>query len=186
METGLNRAPYGSAECKLFLQTGVNDDVRVNRHTDTEDDTRNTGKRQCEVKCIDEHQHQRHVQDQRPGCQEARKQVENHHDDADKCKTDRTADERSADRFLSELRTDHVGADFMKSNLQTADTDIGRKLFCLVDAFHTFDDRLAVRDRGIDPGYGDKLSVIIDTDGLAVCIRFRSRIRKFAGALGCK
>ena len=51
-ETDINRIFNRSAGCDFFTDTCINNNVCIDRHTDTKDDTCDTRKRQRDVKCI--------------------------------------------------------------------------------------------------------------------------------------
>ena len=53
-----NGVQYTLSGCNLLTDTGVNDNVRIHSHTDTEDDTCDTRKGQGDIKSIQCYQHQ--------------------------------------------------------------------------------------------------------------------------------
>ena len=65
MESGFQRTVYGSPRCQFFFHTGKDDNIRIDRHTDTKDNTRDTRKGQCYIKGIQKHKDQTCVDQKR-------------------------------------------------------------------------------------------------------------------------
>ena len=112
-EAGPDRVQNRGTRRDLLADTGIDDDVRVNRHTDGEDDTGDTRKSQRQVKRVEQHQDQGCIEHQHEGRDDTRDQVGDDHDDADDGKTDRAADQGCADRVLAELGAYDIGADLI-------------------------------------------------------------------------
>ena len=53
VEAGLNRLAHTPSEADFLADTGENNDVRIDRHTDREDDTRDTRKGHRDIKRAD-------------------------------------------------------------------------------------------------------------------------------------
>ena len=51
-ETDIDRTFHGFAGCDFFTDTCIDDNVCIDRHTDTKDDTCDTRQSQCDIKCI--------------------------------------------------------------------------------------------------------------------------------------
>ena len=62
LETNVNRRLYRLTGGKLLADTGIDNDVCVNSHTDRQDDAGDSGKRQCHVKRVDCDQIQRRIE----------------------------------------------------------------------------------------------------------------------------
>ena len=51
-ESGLDSQPKHLAGCDLFFESFKDEDIRIDRHTDRQDNTCDTRQGQCQVKCI--------------------------------------------------------------------------------------------------------------------------------------
>ena len=163
----------------LLADTGENDDVRIDRHTDGEQDTCNTGQCQRDIKRIEYDRHEYDIDAECQRCAQTGQPVDRAHKDRDQCKAQDSCRFAGPDRILTELGADDLGAEPFQFYLQSADTDVGCKALGLFDGALTGNDRAAVRDRVLDSGHADEPAVIVDADRLAGCICLCGGIRKF-------
>ena len=168
MESRLDRSEDGCPGIDLLADTCIDNDIRIDRHTDRKDNTGDTRKGEREIECVQQYQHERCIQDKYERSDGTRYKIDDDHNDADDGKTDRTAHDGCADRSLTELSAYDVGPDLIQSELQSADTDIGSELFGLLHRLHTGNLGFAVRDHCIDTRNRYKFPVIVDTDALSV------------------
>ena len=189
VKTALHSHSDSLAVADLLADTGEDDNVGVNRHTDGKQDTCNTGQSQCDVKCV---QNDRNDQDVNAKCQcraQAGQPVDRAHKDCYQCKTQNTCCFTRSDRVLTQLGAYDLGTKSLQFNFQTTDTNVGSKALRLFDGALTRDDSAAVCDRRLYSRNADELAVIIDTDGLArrislcggVCELLLAFIRKGKG-----
>ena len=87
----------------FLTDTGVNDDIRIYRHTDGKDNTGNTGQRQRHVKGIQRRQLKTGIQNQCNSCNNARNLINNDHQNDNKRKSDDTADQGGGKCLLAKL-----------------------------------------------------------------------------------
>ena len=151
---------------QLLADTGENDDVRVDCHTDRQKDTRDTGQSQGDVKAIEHQCHHQDINAQSQNRRKTRQQIDHDHQKSDKRKTDHAGEFAGADRVLSQLGADDLGAESFELNLQSADTDRGSQVFRLFDRILTSDNRAAVSDRRLHRGDTDKVAIIVNTNRL--------------------
>ena len=144
MESGLDRSEHRCPGIDLLPDTRIDNNVRVDRHTDRKNNTGDTRKGKCKVECVQEHQHDRRIQSKYERSDGTRHKINDDHDDADDRKTDRAAHDGCADRSLAELSADNIRSDLIQCKLQTADPDIGCKLFGLLHRLHACDLGFAV------------------------------------------
>ena len=150
METGLNGVQYTLSGCNLLTDTGVNDNVRIHSHTDTEDDTCDTRKGQGDIKSIQCYQHQCSVHQKSDTCNQTRKTIyQNHEQDYDD-QADGACDQAGVDGLLTELCAYHLGTELFQLQRKGTDTDGGSKLLSFALACHTTDDCAAVCDGLVD------------------------------------
>ena len=76
------------------------------------------------------------------------------------------------------MGTDDVGAQLLELNLQTADADRGGQVLGILNRGLAGDDCLSVGNLCLHGGNADKGAVIVDSDGLAVCVGFLGCCRK--------
>ena len=162
----------------LLTDTGEDDNVRVDCHTDGEQDTCDSGQCQCYVKRVQDDRDDQDIDAKCECCAKAGQPVDRDHQESDQRKTEDTGCLTGSDRILSKLCTYDLGTESLQFNFQSTDTDVGSKALCLFDRVLTGDDSAAVCDRRLYSGNTDKSAVIIDTDRLACCIRLSRSVRK--------
>ena len=182
LETGLDSGMHCLAETDLLTDTGEDDTVGIYGHTDGKNDTCNTRKGQGDrlVECGQKQNDQAYIQGQGDGCRHTGNPVKANHEDADQAKADKSGLKAGGDSLLSELCTDHVGAELFQLQGQGTDADGGRQVVGLIIVLHTVDTALSAGDR-LSYGRGrHDAAVIHNVDRLAYA--FGCRIGEGLGA----
>ena len=163
---------------QFFANTRENDNVRVNCHTDGEQDTCDTGQSQGDIKRVDDDRNDQNIDAERNTCAHAGQPVDHAHEECYQREAQYTCCLTGSDRVLSELGAYDLGTQSLQFDLKSADTDIGGKALRLFDRTLAGDDRTAVCDRRLNSGNANKFAVVVDTDALAGRIGLGRRISK--------
>ena len=166
-ESGTDRAFYGCTFRDLLTDTRIDDNVRIDCHTDRQDDTCDTRQGQRQIKCIQAEQHHQCINHQCDTCTDTRQCIDNNHENNNDRKSDRTCNQACADRILTELCSDHVGADLLQLKGQGTDTDRRSKVLGLFGTRHTGDDRRTTGDRLIDTRCADDIVIVYDLNDIS-------------------
>ena len=162
-----DRSLHADTGCQFLTDTGKNDNIRVNCHTDRQEDTCDSGKCQCDIKAVEYQCHHQNIDGQGKCRCKTGQQIDHDHENRNQAEADQTGNFTGADSILTQLGADDLGAQTLQLDLQAADADRGGKVLCILDGALTGDHRAAVCDGSLNGGHTDKMSVIIDTDGLA-------------------
>ena len=163
-EAGLDSQPKHLAGCDLFFESFKDEDIRIDRHTDGQNDARHTWKCQCRMQHIqdaqkDEDIHKKcHIRDK------AGHTVHGQHENNDQRETDGESHDGLILRVLSKRRTD--GTDFHDGNLDRKRTasEKDRKILRFFERSLPRDDSGAAGDGFINDRIRQELSVEIDAD----------------------
>ena len=164
MKTCIKRRFYRFSSRQLLFYTRKDNDIRIDRHTDTKNDTRDPRQRQCDIKCIEQHQDQSSVDYQcKTGCK-SRQQIYHAHKYKYNRKSDRTCHQTGTDCFFTKLRSNYIRTDFFQFYTQATDTDRRSQLLCLFIFHGSFNDCLTICNFCIYSWDTDQFTIIIDCD----------------------
>ena len=183
LKTNLNRRFYSFASCDFFPDSGKNNDVCIDRHTDRQDDTCDTGQGQGNIKAIQQQNNQHRVNAQCDGACNTGNPVNSDHENNNNRKTNCTGNQARTDRCRSELCAYYVGTQLLQLQLQTADTDGRSEVFRLFKGAHAIDDCLTVCDFCLYRRCADHLIVINDVNNIMVRICCLCRISELFGSI---
>ena len=143
---GRDRGAHGFARAHLLLDALEDDDVRVGRDADREDDPGDPGKRQRDVEEED-----RPVEEDAVDCEpddrdDAEEAVEEEQEEGDRDQPADAGDERLAQGVLAERRRDLGPLDLDELDGQRARLEHERQILGLVDAVEPRDLSAAARD----------------------------------------
>ena len=116
--TGLCRHPDTSSGRKFLPDTGEYDNVGVYRHTDSNDDTCDTGQGQCNAHQRHDVQYDDHVEQERQVRRDAKASVGDQHQEQDQSKTDQAGIDTHLKGIVSDLRRLYRGADLSQGDGQ--------------------------------------------------------------------
>ena len=181
VKTDTDRAFYVGSGGYFFTDTCENNNIRVNCHTDGQQDTRDAGQGQGHVKAVQDKGDQDDIDSQCHAGQETGQQVHDDHEDCYGGETDQTCRLGGLDGVLSQLGTDDLGTEPGQLDLQSADSDGGSQGPGRFDGFFTLNDGAAVGNDRVYLGNADELAIIVNTDGLAFFVCPCSRFRELLG-----
>ena len=98
LKTDLNRRFYSFASCDFFPDSGKNNDVCIDCHTDRQDDTCDTGQSQGNIKAIQQQNNQHRVNAQCDGACNTGNPVNSDHENNNNRKTNCTGNQARTDR----------------------------------------------------------------------------------------
>ena len=124
METGPAGMKQGGSVTDLLTDTGEDDDVRIDRHTDGKDDTGDTRKGKGDIKEVKDRNGQLCVEDQGQGGNDAGYLVHDDHEEEDEKETDARCQQGGGQGVASQLSADDLGLQLLQFNVKTADPDI--------------------------------------------------------------
>ena len=156
------------AGLELFLDTLIDDHVRIDRHTQRQDETGDTGQRQDGAERGEDTEQEDDVGQQRDVSGETGALVEEHHVDQHQEERDEEGDETGTDRFGTEGRTDDLLLDDRRRSRQLTGLQDVRKVgrFLHVEVagdFGVASGNLTVHDRvGIDGTVEDDGDLLAD------------------------
>ena len=159
----------------LLTDTGKDDHVCVHGHTDTEDHTGDTGKREHNIIQIDQRNHDRGIKSECDGGCNTHHAVDHDHKDHHDHKADACCNKGSGKRLRSEGSSHDLVLQLLQGQIDGTDPDKGRQIFRCLKALHTGNDALSVRDRILYGRNADEVAVIENTNGLAILISLGSR-----------
>ena len=170
METILRCSNHGFSWCNFFTDTCIDDNVCIDRHTDTKDDTCDTWKCQCDVKCIQKDQDQFCVKDQcKAGCK-SRKEVYPAHEYTYDCQTDDTCDQTSFQSVLSKLCSYNFWAKLFKFQIQSTDTDCRSDVISLFIIHVSWNLSFSILNHCIYAWHADQRTIIVNSDCVMVIV----------------
>ena len=172
-ETSFNRSCNVVFQSNLFLDTGEDNGIRINCHTNGEDDTCNTRKSKGDIKEIEDCKCYLCIEGKCHRCRKTRHAIYSDHEEHYDDKTNQRCLQGGSKCIRTELCTNDLRLDLNQIYIQTTDTDIGCKLFCFIDISATGNDAGSVHDWFINRRNGNELAVIVDTDricnGIFLC-----------------
>ena len=179
--TGTHKVQYNSCDQRRYV--AVDNDVCIDRHTDRQDDTCDTGQGQGNIKAIQQQNNQHRVNAQCDGACNTGNPVNSDHENNNNRKTNCTGNQARTDRCRSELCAYYVGTQLLQLQLQTADTDGRSEVFRLFKGAHAIDDCLTVCDFCLYRRCADHLIVINDVNNIMVRICCLCRISELFGSI---
>ena len=180
---------YSSLKCStldlvLLLEMLENQHVRIDRHADAEDDTRDARQRQRRIEDVEQREQHDGVRHERDVGDEAGDAVEEQHEEQHGADADGERELRFILGVLSERRSDRTRLDDVDLHGQRTAPEHDREVLCLLERPLPGDLRLAAEDRLAHVRRREHLAVEQDGDRAAdvlrreVCELLRALIRE--------
>ena len=151
---------------QFFLDTGVNDDVAIDSHTNGKNNTGDTGDRKGKIKCIQQKQDCCCIEHHGDCSSQSRDPVEDDHKDHNQKDTDGAGNKRCGYSIITQFCTDNFRRNFLQFQVQRTDTDRGRKCGRSFIGAHTFDHTVASGDSALHTWIGNDFAIIYDINDI--------------------
>ena len=163
LEAGVDRALDGLAVLELFLDAFEDDDVRVYRHADGQDDACDARQGEVDTYQAEDQRLEHHVEAQSDGSDETRDAVNDQHEQHDEHDADRACNQAGAHCVSAELRADRAELYLLEGERDLACVDQVSQLGCAVAGERAGDDAAVAVDLRGNGRRGDDL--VVHDDG---------------------